>query len=64
MPATPSSRLTGARKTGAELVTKKGMVQATKTAGSPRAPRTSAVTLTINEGVKTSYADVLATARQ
>jgi hypothetical protein len=45
-------------------VTKKGMAQATKTAGSPRAPRTSAVTLTINEGVKTSYADVLATVRQ
>jgi hypothetical protein len=45
-------------------VTKKGTAQATKTAGLPRAPRTSAVTLTINEGVKTSYADVIATARQ
>jgi hypothetical protein len=64
MPAAPSSRLTDARKTGAALVTKKGMAQATKTAGLPRASRTSAVTLTINEGVKTSYADVLATARQ
>jgi hypothetical protein len=64
MPAAPSSRLTGARNTSAALVTKKGMAQATKTAGLPRAPRTSAVTLTINEGAKTSYADVLATARQ
>jgi hypothetical protein len=45
-------------------VTKKGMAQATKTAELPRAPRTSAVTPTINKGVKTSYADVLATARQ
>jgi hypothetical protein len=63
-PVAPSSKLTGARKTGAALVTKKGMAQATKTAGLSRAPHTSAVTLTINEGVKTSYADVLATARQ
>jgi hypothetical protein len=59
MPAAPSSRLTGAA-----LVIKKGMAQATKTDGLPRAPRTSVVTLTINEGVKTLYADVLATARQ
>jgi hypothetical protein len=64
MPAAPSSRLTGARKTGDALVTKKGMAQATKTAELPRAPRTSAVTPTINKGVKTSYADVLVTARQ
>jgi hypothetical protein len=64
MPAAPSSRSTGARKTGAILGNKKGMAQAMKTAGLPRAPRTPAVTLTINEGVKTSYADVLATARQ
>jgi hypothetical protein len=64
MPAAPSSRPTCARKTDATLGTKKGMAQATKTAGLPRAPRTSAVTLTINEEVKTSYADVLATARQ
>jgi hypothetical protein len=63
-PAAPSSRLTGARKTGAAPATKKGTAQATKTAGLPCAPRTSAVTLTINEGGKTSYADVLATARQ
>jgi hypothetical protein len=63
-PVAPLSRLTGARKTGAALVTKKRMAQATNTAGLPRAPRTSVVTLTINEGVKTSYADVLATARQ
>jgi hypothetical protein len=40
------------------------MEQASKTAGLPGAPCTSAVTLTITEGVKTSYADVLATARQ
>jgi hypothetical protein len=35
MPAAPSSRLTGAGKTGAAIVTKKGMAQATKTAGRP-----------------------------
>jgi hypothetical protein len=58
-PAASSSRLTGAAP-----ATKKGTAQATKTAGLPRASRTSAVTLTINEGVKTSYADVLATERQ
>jgi alkylated DNA nucleotide flippase Atl1 len=63
-PAAPSTRLTGARKTGAAPATKKGTAQATKTAGLPRVPRTSAVTLTINKGVKTSYANVLATARQ
>jgi hypothetical protein len=39
-------------------------VLATKTSGLPRAPRTSTVTLTINKGVKTSYADILATAGQ
>jgi hypothetical protein len=63
-PAAPSSRQTGATQTGAALATKKGMAQATKTAGLPRTPRTSTVTLTINEGFKTSYADVLATALQ
>jgi hypothetical protein len=63
-PAAPTTRPTGARKTGAAPATRKGTAQATKTAGFPRAPRTSAATLTINKGVKISYADVLATARQ
>jgi hypothetical protein len=63
-PAASSTRLTGARKTGAAPATKKGTAQTRKTAGLPRASRTSAVTVTINEGVKTSYADVLATAWQ
>jgi hypothetical protein len=63
-PAAPPTRPTGARKTGAALATKKGTAQVTIAAGLPRAPRTSAETLTMNKGVKISYADVLATARQ
>jgi hypothetical protein len=58
----PAAPLT--RPTGAAPATRKGTAQATKTAGLPRTPRTSAATPTINKGVKTSYADVLATARQ
>jgi hypothetical protein len=63
-PAAPPTRPTCACKTDAAPATRKGTAQATKTAGLPRAPRMSVVTLTINDGVKTSYEDILATARQ
>jgi hypothetical protein len=63
--AAPPARRTGAPKASvAATTTKKGPTQASKTAMLPRTPRTSAVTLTLKEGAKMSYADVFAAARK
>jgi hypothetical protein len=59
------ARTTGApRSSAAAATTKKEPIQASRTATLPRRPRTSAVTLTLSEGAKMSYADVLVTVRQ
>jgi hypothetical protein len=62
----PPPRTTGVPKTyaAAAATAKKGPMKSSKVATLPRAPRTSAVTLTINEGAKTSYPDVVAAARR
>jgi hypothetical protein len=62
----PPPRATGAPKpnAAAAVSAKKGSTKTSKVATLPRAPRTSAVTLTLNKGAKTSYADVLAAARR
>jgi hypothetical protein len=62
--ATPA-RITGApRPSTATATTRKGPTQTLRTATLPRTQRTSAVTVTLSEGTRMSYADVLATARQ
>jgi hypothetical protein len=62
----PPPRTTGAPKTyaAAAATAKKGSTKSSKVATLPRAPRTSSVTLTINEGAKTSYPDVVEAARR
>ncbi|XP_050484355.1 uncharacterized protein LOC126870583 [Bombus huntii] len=55
-------RTAGAPKQSAPA-TQKGPLKTPKVATPPRAPRTSAVTLTLNEGARMSYADVLEAAR-
>ncbi|XP_050495502.1 uncharacterized protein LOC126876644 [Bombus huntii] len=55
-------RTTGAPKASAPA-TQKGPPRTPKAVTPPRAPRTSAVTLTLNEGARMSYADVLEAAR-
>jgi hypothetical protein len=63
----PPPRTTGVPKTyaaAAAATAKKGPAKSSKVAVLPRAPRTSAVTLTISEGAKTSYPDVVAAARR
>ncbi|XP_050493062.1 uncharacterized protein LOC126874750 [Bombus huntii] len=55
-------RTTGAPKANAPA-TQRGPLQAPKLVTPPRAPRTSAVTLTLSEGARMSYADVLEAAR-
>jgi hypothetical protein len=63
--AAPSARSSGAPKTSVvATITKKGPTQTLKTAMLPRAPRTSAVTLTLSEEANMSYADVLVAARK
>jgi hypothetical protein len=63
--AAPAARKTGAPKTSvATTITKKRPTQASKTAMLPCTPRTSAVTLTLSEGAKMSYPEVLAAARK
>ena len=57
------TRLTGAPKSNI-VAPKKGPVRTPRTAILPRTPRTSAVTVTLNEGSRMSYADVINTARQ
>lgn len=57
-----SPSTTGGR--AAKAATKKGPTPAPRTATLPRTQRTSAVTLTLNEGTKISYAEVIATARR
>jgi hypothetical protein len=49
---------------GAATATKRTTSASSKTATLPRTPRTSAVTLTLCEGSKMSYAEVIATARR
>jgi hypothetical protein len=62
--ATPA-RITGeSRPSTVTVTTRKGPTQTLKTATLPRTHRTSAVTVTLSEGTRMSYADVLATARQ
>jgi hypothetical protein len=60
--AAPSTRTAGAPKPSVAAATMKDTRQ--KMVTLPRAPRTSAVTLTLSEGAKMSYADVVATARE
>ncbi|XP_050493820.1 uncharacterized protein LOC126875139 [Bombus huntii] len=55
-------RTAGAPKQSAPA-TQKGPLNTLKVATPPRAPRTSTVTLTLNEGARMSYADVLESAR-
>ncbi|XP_033362398.1 uncharacterized protein LOC117240485, partial [Bombus vosnesenskii] len=55
-------RTTGAPKASAPA-TQRGPPRTPKVVTPPRAPRTSAVTLTLNEGARMSYADVLEAAR-
>ncbi|XP_033314575.1 uncharacterized protein LOC117213324 [Bombus bifarius] len=59
---TQPGRTTGAPKASAPA-TQRGPPQAPKLVTPPRAPRTSAVTLTLSEGARMSYADVLEAAR-
>jgi hypothetical protein len=60
--AAPSARTAGTPKPSVASATTKDARQ--KAVTLPRAPRTSAVTLTLSEGAKMSYADVVATARE
>jgi hypothetical protein len=58
-------RMTSAPKpSSGAATTKKGPTSTSKTAMLPRTPRTSAVTLTLSEGSRMSYAEVIATARR
>lgn len=59
----PRTRTTSAPKTTVAAANRGPPPQPAKTVTLPRAPRTSAVTLTLNEGARMSYADVLETAR-
>nr|XP_033188906.1 uncharacterized protein LOC117156201 [Bombus vancouverensis nearcticus] len=58
----PGGDTTGAPKASAPA-TQRGPPRTPKVVTPPRAPRTSAVTLTLNEGARMSYADVLEAAR-
>jgi hypothetical protein len=60
----PQTRTTGAPKSSGAATPKKGPTPTSKTAMLPRTPRTSAVTLTLSEGSKMSYAEVISTARR
>ena len=57
------TRMTGAPRTSI-VAPKNGPAQTPKTAILPRTPRTSAVSVTLNEGSRISYADVINTAGQ
>jgi hypothetical protein len=62
--ATPA-RITGApRPSTAMAATRKGPAQTPRTATLSRTPRTSAVTVTLSEEARMSYADALAMTRQ
>ncbi|XP_050597870.1 uncharacterized protein LOC126925908 [Bombus affinis] len=61
-----ADRMEGAPKSrsGGSVKTPKRKEKTSPTVTLPRAPRTSAVTLTLNEGANMSYADVVTTARR